>query len=295
MATLYYTVKPEVISVVNSGIVTNTSIPKAVMEKADTTEPEKEMEAASGTIADVPIERKVEMVMASATVPVTAKEAKVVVAAAEILVNAKGAETVVTSGEGVVHIKLDEELPLSDFVKKTGKAAFVNAKKAGKVKAEKKKKKKKKLPGLQRMDDAAGWTLESYSTRKAILQITAVSMGVPALRVILAGGRGDTIYIGHNFAMSESATSLKIRLLTNCSEEDSISLGIVLTTDKERPWLEIDPVQLEKGSWKEMEFDLAALKAGKAAKKITKVNKIILTVKSDSEEGFLLIENMDLW
>lgn len=142
------------------------------------------------------------------------------------------------------------------------------------------------LPGMTTLEDAKHWAIETYSPRKADISQAVVSAGVPALRIVLGGGRGDKIYLGRPLQLPAEARTLHIKLQARYDEADSMSLGLVLTTARERPWLET-PIQiLHPGVWQELDFKLDAFEE----KKRLKTSRLVLALVTDADDGQVMIE-----
>ena len=211
----------------------------------------------------------------------------------ELINKAINVEMIVDEVNKVVHIKTETDLSSAGYAEKSSKQAFEKAKKEALDKADKIKEESLSLPWLQRLDDVARWGVEPHSSRKASLDITAISAGVPALRIVFKEGRGDTMYIGSPITINSKAQGLRIRTFAKCADAEAVSLGLVLTTERERPWLELAPMSMEQGIWKDLEFPLAGINMGANMNKLDKVNKIVLAVKSNSDAGYLLVEKID--
>jgi len=142
------------------------------------------------------------------------------------------------------------------------------------------------LPGMVTLEDAKHWTIEPYSPRKADISQAAVSAGVPALRIVLGAGRGDKIYLGRPLQLPAEARTLHIKVQARNNEDESMALGLVLTSARERPWLETPTQALHPGVWEELDYDLDTFKKGKKLK----ASRLVLALVTDADEGQVMIE-----
>ena len=144
------------------------------------------------------------------------------------------------------------------------------------------------LPGMACLEDARQWSLESYSPRRAQIRQSVSSAGVLALRVVLGAGRGDRVYLGRVLSIPAEAQTICIKVQARCEETEPLAMGLVLTTARERPWLELPARQLHPGKWEELNFDLNELDRNKREK----VSRLLLAVISDLDEGQVMIERI---
>jgi hypothetical protein len=142
------------------------------------------------------------------------------------------------------------------------------------------------LPGMATLEDAKHWTIEPYSPRKADISQAVVSAGVPALGIVLGAGRGDKIYLGRPLQLPAEARRLHIKVQARCNEDESMALGLVLTTARERPWLETPTQVLHPGVWEELDYDLDAFKKEKRLK----ASRLVLALVTDADDGQVMIE-----
>ncbi|MDH5543384.1 MAG: hypothetical protein OEY64_10535 [Nitrospinota bacterium] len=144
------------------------------------------------------------------------------------------------------------------------------------------------LPGLDNLEDSNKWKLETYSTRKAELGNFTLIAGVSVLRVLFGGGRGDSIFIGRDIGITEQAGMARFKAYLSTLDSDPVSIRIVLTTENERPWLETEPQEIQKGVWQDISFNVSEFGKDKYAK-ITRLN---LSIVTNVDSGYLLIDNL---
>jgi hypothetical protein len=146
------------------------------------------------------------------------------------------------------------------------------------------------LPGMDHLENVEEWCVESYSRRQADFAFTAVTAGVPAMRIQFGAGRDDTIQIGRPLKLPDEARNLVFKGYAWCSGDESVAVGPVFTTEQERPWLEIAPVEVSLGATVELQFNFTGLDRTNLAK----TDRLNLAVVTEADEGFLIIERMYL-
>lgn len=135
---------------------------------------------------------------------------------------------------------------------------------------------------------ARSWQVEPYSNRQASIRQTAISPGHPVLFVELTGGRGDSTYLGRELELEPESTELGLAVNAFFENQESMTMGVVLTTERERPWLELPAIQLSCGNWQTLYFDLSQLKT----EKLAKVDRINLVITTGSDEARLMIDRI---
>lgn len=134
------------------------------------------------------------------------------------------------------------------------------------------------------------WSVEAYSTRKADLARLPVRAGSLCLQVTLGGGRGDQVCLGAPVTVPNNANAISLRARGAFAEGDRMSLGVVLTTARERPWLELVTVDLKQGQWQLIEAALGAIDASK----LQKADRVNLVITTDADDGFCQIQDMHI-
>lgn len=199
-------------------------------------------------------------------------------------------DTVMDTKNDIQYIKSDKTLTLSSGVSKITKSDYEGFIKTQYEPAVNEGSRLEVLPGMAELEKLGDWQVEQYSTREGILHQTAITPGLLALRIGFGGGRGDTIYAGRPLSLPDGAKSIRFGAYACPEGDDPVSMGVVFTTKRERPWLENQPVELPKNSWTEMVFDLTGLKS----EKILKADKLILSVVTEADDGFVLVDQIKI-
>ena len=144
------------------------------------------------------------------------------------------------------------------------------------------------LPGLNKLEEFKNWKLEPYSNRQSNLGILTLRAGVFVLRIEFGGGRGDTICIGREITIPDNANRICFKCYASTSDKEPVSISAILTTGNERPWLETEQIEIPKGIWKEISFDISKFEKGK----FTKITRLNLSIVTNVDSGHLLIDNL---
>lgn len=143
---------------------------------------------------------------------------------------------------------------------------------------------------MENLEQASNWMVEPYSTRQANISELAIRPGDSVMSILLGGGRGDTTYIGRPNVIPEQASLIQMKVQAHCIDNETAAVGIVLTTERERPWLAFEPVMLQPGIWSLLEFNLSDLDE----KKITRVDRINIVIVTEADEGYILVQDMQV-
>ncbi|MCH7575325.1 MAG: hypothetical protein IIA59_09395 [Candidatus Marinimicrobia bacterium] len=134
------------------------------------------------------------------------------------------------------------------------------------------------------------WQVEPYSKRKSDLNIIPLYKGAVSLRATFGAGRSDTIYIGRSMPKGQQYAGITLKLTAISPDDVPVSVGPILTTDKERPWLEIEPQVVTKDQASELYYDFGQLTSAK----LEKADRIVLAITTEADEGALFMEQVDL-
>lgn len=132
------------------------------------------------------------------------------------------------------------------------------------------------------------WRVEPSSPRRAALAPAPSPSGGPALRIELGGGKGDTIRVGRPLRIPAEARGLRLSVRALLPEGEALSIGAVLTTEAERPWLEVAAQEVAPGGARELSLDLSGLDEKKRAR----ADRLVLVIVSDADSGAVLVDRL---
>jgi hypothetical protein len=135
---------------------------------------------------------------------------------------------------------------------------------------------------------AAGeWRVEPHSERRAVLAPVAGPSGAPALRIALDARSDRALHVGRSVHVP-AAPTLRMFVRTFLPPNALLSIGAVLTTETEHPWLDVDPVEVATGDWSEVNLDLSQLHPSRLARS----NRLVLVLVTDADEGTVLVDRL---
>ena len=186
---------------------------------------------------------------------------------------------------GELLIRSEKKLPVTEGLIETNKNTFGAAKKAAEKLAKKKPANTLKQTGIDYLGNIQVWRIEPWSTRQAVLKPAALGRGMAALSIHLGGGRGGSIFTGREVVLPPGVRSAHLRVFARGVDDEPLSVGLVLTSPKERPWIELKRVKVQPGVWQTIDFDLGKVKP----EKLARVSRLDVLIESEADEGFVLL------
>lgn len=192
--------------------------------------------------------------------------------------------------KGDLLIESKKKLSGAEGLVESNKNTFSSAKKAMQKLAKKKTVSSQLQNGIDYLGATRLWQVELWSTRQAVLKPAALGRGMAALSIHLGGGRGSSIFAGREVVLPPGVRSAHLRVQARGVDDEPLSVGLVLTSPKERPWIELKPVKVQPGVWQTIDFDLGKVKP----EKLSRVSRLNILVESEADEGFVLLSQVRL-
>jgi hypothetical protein len=146
------------------------------------------------------------------------------------------------------------------------------------------------LAGASRLEASKLWKVVLKSPRKATLHWMAAGGDDQALGVALGEGRGDRVEIVRPFTSGQRVKGVSLKVQARIASSEQCGVGVVLTSESERPWLAKGPMAVMPQTWTALSYDFSDIEEGK----VRRAEALVIAITTQADQGVCLIKDVTL-